>query len=173
MCAHQGSVGCKSTPLTRSVRCTSCFCCNQRAHAHAHNRHAATSGERGAKWSARRAGTVHPTPRSARHRIMRWCTAGRACGGCCAAHTIRGAARPDPAHLDIQAQRLVWWQQHTGAGQASAQRVGACAASQHAHQLADQAVGDRRSPWLLLAVARERSRGHATSQPARQVVVDV
>lgn len=23
---HQGSVGCRSTPLTRSVRCTSCFC---------------------------------------------------------------------------------------------------------------------------------------------------
>lgn len=26
MRAHHGSVGCRSTPLTRSVRCTSCFC---------------------------------------------------------------------------------------------------------------------------------------------------
>jgi hypothetical protein len=25
-CTHQGSVGCRSTPLTRSVLWTSCFC---------------------------------------------------------------------------------------------------------------------------------------------------
>ncbi len=30
--AHHGSVGCSSTPLTRSVRCSSCLCGREREH---------------------------------------------------------------------------------------------------------------------------------------------